>query len=93
MMSITVKYYGILKDRFNLKDVIIDYGELVNNKVYDLITKCMEFNNINFSDIVELLGSQVVIIKNENRISIRNVYFEKVNDGDIIKIYLALSGG
>lgn len=87
-MSINVEFCGTLKKKFGSFKVV-EYYSLKNKLLSELL-----INITNNDDIINFINSNpVIIFKNNKKISNLKIYDEIINDGDILKIYFAISGG
>lgn len=89
---ILIQFYGYLKDKFGEK-IIIEKKNLEEETIFSIITNNMiEKDKQYFLDIVQN-NPYLIILKNEKSIEINTIYNEKIQNGDILKIYLSVSGG
>ena len=89
---ILIQFYGYLKDRFGEK-IIIEKKNLEEETIFSIVTNNMiEKDKQYFLDIVQN-NPYLIILKNEKSIEINSIDNEKIKNGDILKIYLSVSGG
>ena len=89
---ILIQFYGYLKDKFGEK-IIIEKKNLEEETIFSIITNNMiEKDKQYFLDIVQN-NPYLIILKNEKSIEINSIDNEKIKNGDILKIYLSVSGG
>ena len=89
---ISIQFYGYLKERFGEK-IIVEKKNFEEETIFSIVTNNMiEKDKHYFLDIIRN-NPYLIIFKNEKSIEINTIYNEKIQNGDIIKIYLSVSGG